>query len=130
FTIFYMGINLGAFLSSILCGYLGITYGWKYGFGLAGIGMVFGLAVFLIFQEWLEGRAEPPDPAKLREKVLGPFSVEMLCYLTGIGIIAISMLLVMNAHLVDEAYVGILGLIIFAVLVGYAFAGCAGEERG
>lgn len=33
FTIFYMGINLGAFLSSILCGYLGINYGWKYGFG-------------------------------------------------------------------------------------------------
>ena len=37
FTIFYMGINLGAFLSSILCGYLGINYGWKYGFsGLGG----------------------------------------------------------------------------------------------
>ena len=40
FTIFYMGINLGSFLSSIFCGYLGIVYGWKYGFGLAGIGML------------------------------------------------------------------------------------------
>src|SRR5690606_7654205 len=64
FTIFYMGINLGAFLSSILCGWLGIAYGWKYGFGLAGIGMLFGLMIFLRHQHWLEGRAEPPDAAR------------------------------------------------------------------
>ena len=42
FTIFYMGINLGGFLAPLLCGYLGIVYGWKYGFGLAGIGMAAG----------------------------------------------------------------------------------------
>ena len=40
FTIFYMGINLGSFLATILCGWLGETYGWGYGFGLAGIGMI------------------------------------------------------------------------------------------
>jgi proton-dependent oligopeptide transporter, POT family len=130
FTIFYMGINLGAFLASILCGYLGITYGWKYGFGLAGFGMVFGLTIFLSFQHWLEGRAEPPDPALLKKKVLGPISIELACYLTGIGIMVVSMLLVMNAHLVHEGYVGILGLIIFAVLLWYAFVTCEkGEER-
>lgn len=129
FTIFYMGINLGAFLSSVLCGYLGITYGWKYGFGLAGIGMVFGLTIFLKFQPWLHGKAEPPDAAKLAQKVLGPLTVEQLCYLAGLGIIAFSMLLVMNAHLVHEAYVGILGIIIFVVLVGYAFISCKGDER-
>jgi len=129
FTIFYMGINLGAFLSSILCGYLGIAWGWKYGFGLAGIGMVLGLTIFLRYQHWLEGRAEPPDPQQLVSKVLGPFSVEALCYLAGLGIIAVSMLIVMNAHLVSEAYVGILGIIIFVVLVGYAFVSCSGDER-
>ncbi len=130
FTIFYMGINLGAFLSSILCGTLGITYGWKYGFGLAGFGMVFGLIVFLRYQDWLEGRAEPPDPAKLKEKVLGPISVEMACYLAGIVIMGFSMLIVMNAHVVHEGYVGVLGLIIFAVLLWYSFVTCdKGEER-
>jgi len=129
FTIFYMGINLGAFLSSVLCGYLGIAWGWKYGFGLAGIGMILGLGIFLGFQHWLEGKAEPPDPQRLRQKVLGPCTVETLCYLTGIAIIAISMLLVMNAHLVSEAYVGILGVLIFIVLVSYSFVSCAGEER-
>lgn len=47
FTIFYMGINLGAAMSPLLCGYIGETYGWHYGFGLATIGMLVGLAVFV-----------------------------------------------------------------------------------
>ncbi len=47
FTIFYMGINLGAAMSPIICGYVGETYGWHYGFGLATIGMLSGLAVFV-----------------------------------------------------------------------------------
>jgi proton-dependent oligopeptide transporter, POT family len=128
FTIFYMGINMGAFLSSILCGYLGIAFGWKYGFGLAGFGMVFGLVTFLKYQHWLEGRAEPPSLTKLKEKVLGPINVEQLCYLSGLAIIVISMILVMNAHLVDEDYVGWLGILIFGVLVGYSFVKCASSN--
>src|SRR5262249_20646563 len=47
FTIFYMGINLGATMSPLLCGYVGETFGWRYGFGLAAIGMLIGLAVFV-----------------------------------------------------------------------------------
>jgi POT family proton-dependent oligopeptide transporter len=47
FTIFYMGINLGAAMSPLLCGYIGETYGWHYGFGLATLGMLTGLAVFV-----------------------------------------------------------------------------------
>jgi dipeptide/tripeptide permease len=47
FTIFYMGINLGAAMSPLLCGYIGETYGWHYGFGLATIGMLTGVAIFV-----------------------------------------------------------------------------------
>jgi POT family proton-dependent oligopeptide transporter len=47
FTIFYMGINLGAAMSPLLCGYIGETYGWHYGFGLATIGMLSGIAMFV-----------------------------------------------------------------------------------
>lgn len=47
FTIFYMGINLGAAMSPLICGYVGETYGWHYGFGLATVGMLAGLAVFI-----------------------------------------------------------------------------------
>jgi POT family proton-dependent oligopeptide transporter len=47
FTLFYMGINLGAAMSPILCGYVGETYGWHYGFGLATAGMLIGVAIFV-----------------------------------------------------------------------------------
>jgi POT family proton-dependent oligopeptide transporter len=47
FTIFYMGINLGAAMAPLLCGYIGETYGWHYGFGLATIGMLAGVAIFV-----------------------------------------------------------------------------------
>ncbi len=129
FTIFYMGINLGSFLSSILCGFLGIAYGWKYGFGLAGIGMAAGLAVFIWGQKHLEGRADPPDPEKLKKPVLGPVNVEMMCYLTGLAIIAVSMMLVMNAHLIPDWFVLSLGVLVFLFLVGYASVTLQGDER-
>lgn len=50
FTIFYMGVNAGAFLGIMLCGYVGETYGWHYGFGLAGIFMFFGMLQFWFAQ--------------------------------------------------------------------------------
>ncbi len=66
YTIFYMGINLGAFFSPIVCGILGERIGWHYGFGAAGVGMVFGLISFLSFQRLLVG-GFPPG----REEELG-----------------------------------------------------------
>ena len=53
FIIFYIGINVGAFLSSLIVGYVGETYGWHYGFGLAGIGMILGLVQYLYGQKYL-----------------------------------------------------------------------------
>ena len=55
FTIFYIGINVGAFLSSLIVGYVGEVYGWHYGFGLAGICMLFGLIQFVYGQKYLKG---------------------------------------------------------------------------
>ncbi|HEA28478.1 MAG TPA: MFS transporter [Leeuwenhoekiella sp.] len=53
FTIFYIGINLGAFLSSLIVGYVGENIGWHYGFGLAGVGMLLGLLVYYFGQKYL-----------------------------------------------------------------------------
>ena len=53
FTIFYIGINIGAFLSSLIVGYVGEVHGWHYGFGLAGIGMVLGQVVYMLGQKHL-----------------------------------------------------------------------------
>jgi len=55
FTIFYIGINIGAFLSSIIVGYVGEVHGWHYGFGLAGIGMLLGLLIYIFGQKHLKG---------------------------------------------------------------------------
>jgi len=61
FSIFYVGINLGAFLAPLVCGTLGETLGWHYGFGAAGVGMTIGLAIYLY-----ASRTLPPDPLTLR----------------------------------------------------------------
>ena len=53
FTIFYIGINIGAFLSSLIVGYVGEVHGWHYGFGLAAIGMAAGLIQYLVGQKHL-----------------------------------------------------------------------------
>ena len=53
FTIFYIGINIGAFLSSLIVGYVGEVHGWHYGFGLAGIGMLLGQLVYMAGQKYL-----------------------------------------------------------------------------
>ena len=54
FTIFYIGINIGSFLASIIVGYVGEVIGWHYGFGLAGIGMALGLLVYYYGQPYLK----------------------------------------------------------------------------
>jgi POT family proton-dependent oligopeptide transporter len=99
FTLYYFGINLGAFWSSALCAGLGVTVGWWAGFGLAGIGMFLGWCVFvrrrLLF--FLPGPAElpehlgaPPDPELIRKPFFGPLSREHVIYLGGIlGVVGV-----------------------------------------
>jgi POT family proton-dependent oligopeptide transporter len=84
FTLYYYGINMGAFWASILCGLLGQTVGWWAGFGLAGVGMLAGFIVFVRGKETLEGHGEPPNPEKLAQPVLGPLNQEHLVYIGGI----------------------------------------------
>ncbi|MEM1111882.1 MAG: peptide MFS transporter [Pseudomonadota bacterium] len=86
YTIFYMGINVGAATSAIICGYMGQTYGWQYGFGLAGFGMLIGLVFFILGKPLLLGRGEPSDPNALRGRrewgVYGAgFGMVGLCWL-------------------------------------------------
>jgi POT family proton-dependent oligopeptide transporter len=83
YTIFYMGVNVGSALGTILVGYLGETIGWAYGFGLAGIGMVAGLIIFAIGKPALRGRGEPPDAARLSGRAMG-IRLEALLYAVGV----------------------------------------------
>lgn len=73
FTIFYMGINIGGWAAPLLCGWLAYEYGWHYGFGLAGIGMVAGLLFFWsgIKKNVFGDRGLPPNDTVMKKKVWG-----------------------------------------------------------
>jgi len=74
FTIFYMGINLGALLATFICGLVGEKIGWHYGFALAGVGMVAGLTVFVRGGRHLGEQGFPPRPEALGQKLVGGLS--------------------------------------------------------
>lgn len=100
FTLFYAGINVGGLFAGLICAFLGETYGWKYGFGAAGIGMVAGLAMFLWGQKYLHGHAEPKDPARLRERV-GPLPREGWIYFGSVVGVGVVWQLIQSARLTD-----------------------------
>ncbi|RMG45690.1 MAG: peptide MFS transporter [Acidobacteria bacterium] len=121
FTIFYMGVNLGAWLAPLVCGIVGETYGWHYGFTLAGIGMVCGLAFFLAGQGMLEGRAEPPDPGALRAPVIPGLDRERAIYAGAVLLALVAWALVQAGRAVGyllggTAAVVLAGLVLFMVL--------------
>ncbi len=113
YTIFYMGINVGAALGSIIAGYLGQTYGWKYGFGAAGVGMLLGLIVFVIGKPALLGRGESRNPARLQQKVAG-IRFEWLLYVLSFATVGVVWVLIQY-----QSLVGGLLAVAGAVLVGY-----------
>ncbi|MDB2410244.1 peptide MFS transporter [Pseudomonadales bacterium] len=128
FSIFYMGINLGSLISTALVGYVGETYGWNYGFGLAGIGMLFGLLVFLWGQHLLDGRAEARRPEVLKEIAFAGINKEYAIYLGGIVLVGISWFLIQYQSVVGQL-LGISGLIMIALILYYSLTQCSAVER-
>ncbi|MEO1044704.1 MAG: peptide MFS transporter [Pseudomonadota bacterium] len=120
YTIFYMGINLGAAIGSLLCGYIGETYGWAYGFGLAGIGMLLGLVVFVWGKPLLLGRGEPPKPLAK--------NTEWTMYAIGIGMVGICWAAIQFQDLVGYVLGGFGGALVLYVLFT-AVAKLPSEER-
>lgn len=128
FTIFYMGINLGSAISAILCGWLGETYGWKYGFGLAGIGMLAGLFTFVRGQHLLQGAGLPAKPELLREPILGVLNKEWFIYLFSLLAVVLVWQLMQHRAMIGNL---LLGTSFFAVggLVLFSFMRCTPVER-
>jgi POT family proton-dependent oligopeptide transporter len=113
YTIFYIGINVGAAIGTIIAVYLGETIGWSYGFGAAGVGMLLGLVVFVLGRPLLRGEGEPPAPARLKDKVAG-LNLEWLLYLAGFVGVAIIWALIQY-----QSVVGWLMLIAGIALLAY-----------
>lgn len=119
FTIFYMGINLGAFISGILCSWVAAAYGWHYGFGLAALGMVAGLAAFMGLQKWLYGEGAPTKPERLKKRVLPGISMESAIYIASFLAVPLIAVLVsaqgvMQAVLLGVGVVVLVGMLILA----------------
>jgi len=110
FTLYYYGINLGAFWAAVLCGYLGQTVGWWAGFGLAGVGMLLGLIVFWLGKPLLQGKGESPDPVRMKAPVLGPLNREWIIYILGFVGVAALYFIVPNHTLVGQ------GLLVSTIL--------------
>ena len=86
FTIFYIGINVGALLATTVCAWVGAEFGREYGFGLAGIGMLVGLGQFILGRGKLEGAGVAPDEKKLHESFAGPLSRWHVTVLASFGV--------------------------------------------
>jgi len=72
YNVYYVGVNIGGFLAMLVCGALGETFGWHWGFGAAGVGMVMGLSFYLLGQRYLPAQAPQPrieQPAAPRENM-------------------------------------------------------------
>ncbi len=114
FTLFYVGINTGSFFGALWAGYLGETIGWSYGFGLAGLGMLAGLIVFIWGKSWLEGAGESPNEELLKAKRFAGLSTEWLIYL-GTAVVLLFVWYVVR----DQDTVGLLLSLAGAITVGY-----------
>jgi proton-dependent oligopeptide transporter, POT family len=70
YTLFYVGINIGGFLATILCAYVSVQYGWHYGFSLAAFGMLAGIAALYIFSKALENKGIKKDRNKTQVRII------------------------------------------------------------
>jgi len=127
FTLFYMGINIGAFIATLLCAYLGETFGWRYGFGVAGVGMLFGLITFIRGQKHLLGAGEPPNVAYLKRRILG-ISREALIYIAGLLSVIVIWQLIQRAGDLGFVLSGF-GLVVIAWITWFSLSKCNAIER-
>ena len=105
FTLYYYGINLGSFWAAVLCGLLGQRFGWSWGFGLAGIGMLAGLIVFWLGKPLLQGKGESPNPALIKQPVMGFLNRETIIYLLAFVGVAALWFIVPNHALVGTGLI-------------------------
>ncbi|QDT05795.1 Di-/tripeptide transporter [Rubripirellula lacrimiformis] len=117
FTIFYLGINLGAFMAPLACGYLGENYGWHYGFSAAGIGMFIGLLVFWYGRVKGIYGEQGEQPLAYASKNLGGINVRYLVYALSFLSVPLFAMLVSKSELTVFGSTGLLQFLLISLLI-------------
>jgi POT family proton-dependent oligopeptide transporter len=123
-----MGINLGAFIATLLCAYLGETYGWRYGFGAAGIGMLIGLLTFIRGDRYLKGVGGPPDSESLIKAVVPGLNKERVIYLLSFMSVFLVWQIIQSSRDLGLVLV-LVGLAVTGWLIWFSLSKCTSLER-
>jgi POT family proton-dependent oligopeptide transporter len=129
FTIFYIGINVGALLATTVVAFIGETYGFKYGFALAGVGMLLGLIFFWVGREWYshaEGLNIRPEAYK---KIAGPFNYLHLILLGSIAVIPLCYFLIYKNEIMDYLLLAVFVLVAWNLIRAGAKEGSIWRDR-
>ena len=116
FTIFYIGINVGAFLATTVVAYIGETYGFKWGFGLAGFGMLLGLLIFWSGRNKYASAPGVDIRDEGRTKLLGPLNYVQVITFGSLLLIPLCYVLIQQNHLLDYILLGLFIFISFTLI--------------
>jgi POT family proton-dependent oligopeptide transporter len=137
FSIFYMGINLGAFLGPLLCSYLGEKVNWHYGFGAAGVGMLFGLVQYRLTRGHLgragtgpEGSGDAVRDGAMRRQYWQWLAAGVLAFAVLVGLAATGKLGIDAVTIAGGLGVFIVGVAALFFVWILCFGGLTGPERG
>jgi POT family proton-dependent oligopeptide transporter len=119
FTLFYMGINIGAFAAPLICGALAVNYGWHYGFAAAGVGMALGVIVYVIYGKQLgtvglltaEAEAEKAASTSLFVKGL----IGVVALFGGLAALMVNGVIPSTPNVIQGIYIVILFVITFGL---------------
>lgn len=134
FTIFYMGINIGAFLAPIIAGALGERLGWVYGFSAAGIGMLIGVIWFHHQSRKLEGAGLPPGRTfniRKRNQLTNRDVIDIIGYIAGLVVFVCAFLKLWSLISINIRHliVLIIGISLLSVLVIYIISNTKGKSQ-
>jgi POT family proton-dependent oligopeptide transporter len=129
FTIFYIGINVGALLATTVVAYVGETYGFKYGFGLAGIGMLLGITIFFFGRDRYKAAPGLDFRERGLKKKVGPFNMIQVISVGSLLLIPLCYILILQNQLLDYILLGLFIYVSYMLISAGAKAGPEWKDR-
>ena len=114
YTLYYVGINIGAVTAPLACSYIGHVYGWHYAFGTAAVGMLAGLITFLWGTRLLEDKGLPPSKIHKKKVLLG-LNVEQVIYLLAFVSVPLFSILVVNNQVLNGVMPTVAALVLIYI---------------